>query len=307
MVFWFFFVMIAVFGGALPAVAEETRTILHQGTERRYLEYIPNDGKVGPRPTLIDLHGLRPPEWKNSIYPQLKVMADREGLLVLRPEAINFRWNYAQPEAMQSASAMIGDQAADDVGFLVSLIDNRVAVGAADPTRVYVTGDSRGGFMTFELMCRAANKIAAAGPFIGSMTEKQMELCRPAFPVPVMAINGTSDTNIFYDGWIIDGKRQVSTPEVMEFWRKQHGCTGQKGDRVPRREGHTGDPTNLWLIEWTGCRQEGAVKLYRVNGGGHTVPRLEAQSAESATRMGDQNHDISALEEFWKFASKFQR
>ncbi|MCA3626958.1 MAG: hypothetical protein IOC49_06915 [Methylobacterium sp.] len=287
-----------------PPSPGDLKSLWHQSVERKYLEYVPKDGKTGPRSVLIDLHGLRPANWKNWIAPALQGLADREGLLVLRPEAINFRWNYAAPDAMQSAGQKIGNDVADDVGFITALIDAKVSTGFADPARVYVTGDSRGGIMAFELMCKASQKIAAAGPMIASMMEKQLAACNPERPVPVMAINGTMDDNIFYDGWIREGKRQLSTPEVMDFWRRQHGCSEQRGDPIPKREGVTGDRTSIWKITWMGCRQEGAVLLYRVNGGGHSTPSLRVRSQDE---HGRRNQDFEAIEEFWAFASKFRR
>lgn len=289
---------------ASQEVPETPKLFRHQGIERKYLEYLPKNAPAGPRPLFIHLHGLRPADWKMRRWPELEHLSEREGFVALTPEAVQFRWNYASAEAMQSAPVKVGDTPIDDVGFLVALIEDRIAARIADPARIYVTGDSRGGIMAFEMMCRASGKITAAGPFIASMMEKQLEQCRPDRPVPVIAINGTMDDNIPYDGIIREGKRQLSAPEVMEFWRKQHGCSGQNHEAVPKREGAQGDRTSLWRITWTGCKQEGGVVLYRVNNGGHYVPSLVQPRPE---QRGRRNHDISGIEEFWKFASKFQR
>lgn len=194
------------------SLAQESNVLVHQGIERKYLVYFPKSGGPGPRPAVIYLHGVRPSGWKNWRWPVLEQLAEREGVLVFNPEAIDFRWNYAHPDAMPSAPAKVGELIIDDVGFLVALMDDQIAKGIVDPARIYVTGDSRGGIMTFELMCKASAKIAAAGPLIASMTEMQRAACAPERPVPFMAVNGTLDDNIFYDGWIRNGKRQISTP-----------------------------------------------------------------------------------------------
>lgn len=305
----FFLAVWVILGiSATRPLAEDQKTFLHQGIERHYLEFIPDDKDQAPKPLLIYLHGLRPSDWKNWRYPVLEEIAKRDGVIILNPQASHFRWNYAKPEGMQSEPERSDGKIVDDVDFLSQLIDDYVAKGLADSSRVYVTGDSRGGLMVYELMCKAATRIAAAGPFIASMVEGQVSDCHPERPVPVLAINGTMDDNIFYDGWIRNGKRQISVPEVMEFWRRLHGCSDQKGNPIAKKDkANNTDRTSIWLIEWLGCKQDGAVKLYRVNNGGHRVPNFEPDNAESENRFGRKNRDINSIEEFWAFAKTFKR
>jgi polyhydroxybutyrate depolymerase len=91
----------------------------------------------------------------------------------------------------------------------------------------------------------------------------------------------------------------------MEFWRVRHGCTGQDFKSLPHRLAE--DPTRIRLITWTGCTVEGAVRLYRVNGGGHQVPMFAPGDPEWIKKAGRINHDIETAEEFWSFARKFSR
>lgn len=63
----------------------------------------------------------------------------------------------------------------------------------ADPARIYVTGVSRGGHMTYTIACALADRIAGAAPAITGMTDYQRENCRPARPVPLMVVAGTMD------------------------------------------------------------------------------------------------------------------
>ena len=104
------------------------------------------------------------------------------------------------------------------------------------------------------------------------MTDHQREACRPARPVPLMVVAGTADPVQSYDGWLLPSGRLLSVPETLEFWRTLHGCTGQTGKPLPHRE--PTDTTRVALIEWTGCRTPGALRLYCVEGGGHHAPSL---------------------------------
>jgi polyhydroxybutyrate depolymerase len=92
-------------------------------------------------------------------------------------------------------------------------------------------------------------------------------------------------------------------PETVEFWRVRHGCTGQEMKRLPHRLSE--DTTRIMLSEWTGCAIEGAVRLYRVNGGGHQVPSFAPGNPDWIKQGGPLDHDIETAEEFWSFARKF--
>ena len=94
----------------------------------------------------------------------------------------------------------VNGQSADDLGFIRLLIDNLVKAKRADPARIYVTGLSRGGLMTFTVACALADCIAAAAPRIAGMTEYQRDACRPAKAMPIIAVDSTNDRDLFYDG-----------------------------------------------------------------------------------------------------------
>jgi polyhydroxybutyrate depolymerase len=284
-----------------PASAQDELTIEHQGIARHAILHQPSATLVGKSPLLIYLHGVRPKDWKNHTQREIDVLADREGVITVYPEAIGFRWNYADKlKEPQKA----GDAIADDLGFIEKLIDKLIADHSADPSRVFVLGDSGGGLMTFAVMCQLANRIAAAGPLITGMTSPQIAACNPKRAVPLMAVAGSSDFLQPYDGVLGKDYRLLSVPETMEFWRVRHGCTGQEFRLLPHRVSE--DRTRILLSEWTGCAVEGAVRLYRVNGGGHQVPTFEPGNPDWIKQAGPLNHDIETAEEFWAFAKKFR-
>src|SRR5262249_10336895 len=186
-----------------------------EGVARHYLMHRPAEN--GPaRPLLIYLHGLRPADWQNHPWAEIDAAADREGFVAVYPAALRGRWNFSgqRDERMKA-----GDADADDIGFIGKLIDDLVGRQIADPKRVYAFGESRGGIMSFELMCHMADRVAAAGALISGMIEAQRDACAPARAVPVFALAGTNDPVQQYDGWLLPGGRLLSVPETMEFWR----------------------------------------------------------------------------------------
>ncbi|MBV8849179.1 MAG: alpha/beta hydrolase fold domain-containing protein [Methylobacteriaceae bacterium] len=263
------------------AFAQDAQTIEHQGIARQVLVRAPSPAPAGKLPLLLYLHGVRPVDWKNHSDRALDALADREGVVTAYPEAVGFRWNFAQP--MRNAQR-VGDQVVDDFGFIEKLIDKLIAENNVDPSRIYVIGDSRGGLMTFSVICRFADKIAAAAPLITGMFGAQVAACHPSRAVPLMAVAGTDDTWQNYDGFLNKDSRLLSVPETMEFWRRQHRCTGMDWKILPHRMAEDG--TRIMLTTWTGCAAEGAVRLYRVNGGGHQVPTFAAGNPEWIEKGG---------------------
>jgi polyhydroxybutyrate depolymerase len=293
---------LALLSSFQAACTADQFAIEHGGVTRHYLMHRPPGAESSARPAVIYLHGLRPADWKNHTQAEIDALADREGFVAVYPEAIEYRWNYA---GVPDGATQVQGNAVDDVGFISKLLDDLIERKIADPTRIYVLGDSRGGLMTYELMCRMADRIAAAGPLITGMTDAQRDACRPALAVPVLVVAGVNDPIQPYDGWLTAARRLLSIPETMEFWRVRHGCTGQTRKLLPHR--NPADTTRIALLEWTGCSTPNAVKLYKVGGGGHQVPSFAPASPDWVRQAGAQNQDIETIDEFWSFAKQFRR
>ena len=82
----------------------------------------------------------------------------------------------------------------DDVGFTEALIDELANLYTINLDRVYATGMSNGGFMSFLLACQLSEKIAAiASVTLNSMTLDTYDNCKAQHPTPILQIHGTSD------------------------------------------------------------------------------------------------------------------
>ena len=96
----------------------------------------------------------------------------------------------------------------DDVGFIRLIVDDVAARRNLDRSRVYATGHSNGGYMSYRLACSASDIFAAVAPvsagspwisdFLGN--------CRPTRPVPVLTLHGNADDVVPYsDGEAVFG------------------------------------------------------------------------------------------------------
>ena len=289
------------------AAQQETRTLEHQGVARSYIISNAPVAAPVPRPAMIVLHGRREPTEPNRSSPPLNVLAARERFVAVYPAAIAGAWNW--PTRIPSETiplSMAGTEPADDIGFIVRLIDTLVAQRIADPAQIYVSGASMGGFMTYALMCTHPGKIAAAAPMIASMSDKQIEMCKPTRPVPAAILAGTADEVVPYGGRQSLTTRLTSVPETLAFWWNLHECSGHAATRMTPPDQVKSDGVTTLRIDSTGCKVEGALRHYRVEGGGHTLPSLRPQAEAEFKRFGPRSTEFETSSEVWEFLRRFK-
>lgn len=294
----------ALFVSLGTARAQDLREIEHQGIKRNYILVNSTAARDTPRPLLMVLHGRREASAPNRSSPLLDALAAKEEFVAVYPAGLEGRWNFPQ---QWTEPVKAGSVPADDVGFVLAVIDRLIADKTADAKRVYVSGASNGGLLTYGLMCVASDRIAAAAPLIANMSEAQIAACHPARPVPTVMIAGTADRVMPYDGGLGPWRGRLrSIPETLEFWRKQHGCQTQTVnhpvDPGSARSGRT------WRVDWSECRTRSVlshVRLHRVEGGGHTLPSLTPQTAEDLARNGLRSTDFETSEIVWDFLKQW--
>jgi polyhydroxybutyrate depolymerase len=170
----------------------------------------------------------------------------------------------------------------DDVGFLRTLIDRLEHDYTVDPKRIFVTGISNGGMMSYRLACELADRIAAIAPVEGAQDVE----CRPSGPVSVVIFHGTADLLVPYKGgstpFQIGPKRtDTSVSSTVAFWVKQDGCS-----TTPKHE----ETSQLRIDTYSGCKDGTGVALYAIPGGHHMWP---------GTRLS--HNDVPATDIMWSF------
>jgi polyhydroxybutyrate depolymerase len=285
-------ILLLIIGFSFPNFAQQTidGSIMHDGIQRDYILYIPAiyDGNTDV-PLVLNFHGFGSNANEQMHYGDFRDIADTEGFLLVHPEGTLSNgdqfWNVGFPGSTSTI---------DDVGFTEALIDELSTLYAIDLDRVYATGMSNGGFMSFLLACQLSEKIAAVASVTGSMTQDTFNDCNAQHPTPVLQIHGTSDSVVPYDG---DITWTLSIVDVFSFWMNYNNCdTNPIITTFP--DIYTLDGSTVDHFVYSGGDNGVTTEHLKVIGGGHTWPG-------SAFNFPGTNYDINASMKIWQFFSRF--
>jgi len=222
-------------------------TIPYAGGNRTYIVHVPASYTGKTRvPLLIDMHGSGLDATNQQGTSGWGRKADATGFIVIYPNALNARWN-----AGTCCSPSV-EQHVDDVGFLRAVVAKTLTDGCIDGKRVYASGLSGGGLMSYRLACEASDVFAAVAPVSGATV---FSPCKPPAAVSVVAFRGKTDNLVPYNGgmplqWYFQGAKAD-----FDQWSMIDQCMG------PVTMSHNICQTN------TQCSGGADVTLCSVNGG----------------------------------------
>jgi polyhydroxybutyrate depolymerase len=176
------------------------------------------------------------------------------------PEAARSGFAVAYPTASENNFWSIDG----DLDKLASTLDAVERVACIDPSRVYVSGISNGGFMATVLACRMAGRIAAAALFAPGVNG--IGGCSPSRAISVLEVHGTSDPIVPY--------RDI--PAFVAGWAKRDGCASRS--TAQQRS------ATVTIFRWPGCRGGAQVEHLRLTRGKHIelLPQLRAAGVDPA-------------------------
>ena len=267
-------------------IAQETlkESIVHDDLVRDYIVHIPSsyDNKV-PIPLVLCFHGYGGTASGIS-YTNFNDVSDTANFIVVYPQGTLLKrkshWN---------VGGWTLDSKIDDVGFISSLLDSLSERYNINQSRIYSTGMSNGGYMSFLLACQLSDRIAAIASVTGSMTPQTYNLCNPQRPIPVLQIHGTNDQKVPYKG---NRKWSLSINKVLEYWINHNNC-----DITPLEMSfpdiNNSDESNVHRLSWLNGDNSVITDHIIVNGGGHDWFGVWG------------NMDINSTAEIWKFFSQY--
>ncbi len=284
--------LLSLFGTLFTVNAQQIlyETIMHDGMEREYILYIPaNYSGSNNVPLIFNFHGYGSNATEQMYYGDFRPISDTAGFIIVHPQGTLFNgvthWNVG--------GWTIGSTV-DDVGFTEALIDSITADYAIDSLRIYATGMSNGGFMSFLLACQLNHKIAAIASVTGSMTPETFAFCNPVHPTPILQFHGTSDPVVPYDG----ASWTQSIDDVLQYWVTYNSCnTNPIITNLPDIDPDDGSTVIHYAYE-DGI-DDVVTEHYKIVGGGHTWPG-------SLLGGSGTNYDINASIEIWNFLFRFE-
>lgn len=200
------------------------RHVSVKGDERTYRIHVPRGyNGLTPLPIIFAFHGTSASASVLERETAFDQLADSLAFFVVYPEGFHRGWN-------------VGDccrysfvKHKDEQAFTLKILDELTSGLQLDTTRVYVTGYSDGGTLSFLLACGASSRITAVASVAGTLLDP-LPACNLSRPVPVMIIHGTGDHNIPYEGkqggpgYIRGNHHEYSAPEVTQFWIAHNSC-----------------------------------------------------------------------------------
>ena len=264
--------------GAAPAVSpgpgQHALTLDHGGLSRSYRLHAPPGYAPAARPVplVIALHPYPGTGLEMSQLFGWDSVAEREGFLVAYPDGVDGGFN---------AMACCGN--ADDVGFLAALTGHLVDTWHVDPDRVYLTGISNGGDLSFRAAVEAGGTFAAigvvSGGFIGERTNA--DEYAPQRPVSVVTFIGERD------------RYALPFRTGIDRWRQRLGCTPVTPPPAAPAEDVT--------LSRARCADGSDLDVYLVGSMGHSWP------GASGDRMSAPEVEVNATELIWTFFAAHPR
>ncbi len=278
------------------AFGHNYRGILHiQGHRRSYLVHLPPryDGKT-KLPLVVILHGGGGTDRRIFKITGICKVADREQFVVVAPNGTGVLHKWLLTWNSFNCCGYARKHEIDDITFIKTMLDQLHQRLSIDSNRIYITGESNGGMLVYQLACKLSDTIAAIAPVAASMNGGEK---MPLSPVSVVAFNGTADKAVPYNGGI--GVAFVSrvhlysqpTAYAMAFWVKADGCNA---------EPQIGRSGNIIKKCYAGGANGSEVVLYSIKGGNHAWP-----GGKKNWLFGDKpTQEISASELIWNFFAK---
>lgn len=252
-----FTIIISILTISMVTNAQTRKTITSGGQKREYLQYAPS-GLGSKRPLIISCHGMnQSAQYQWDMLKDAKTLADKEKFVIVLPEGINNGWDIS------------GDR---DINLIKDLIAQMKKDFDIDENRVYLSGFSMGGMLTYHAMNKIPNVIAAFAPISGypmwgfTYTGKRA--------IPVIHHHGTGDDVCVYSNV------QKNIDELV----KKNKCSS-----TPTITKNYGGYSHITRKEWGGGTDGVKVVLMELANKGHWIS----------------NDGLYTLDEIWKFCKNY--
>ena len=279
------------------------------GGEHAVRVYVPTtyDG-TSELPVVLNFHGFGSTGEQQAAFTGYEGLAEEEGFIVVHPTAVPGTNDEQGRNSWEVAD--IDDPGKDDLAFVDELLDLLIGDYCADDNRVYATGMSGGGIFASRLVCDMSDRIAAA---VSVAALVYSDTCDPQRAVPFMAIHGTEDPTVPFDGDLAGTRFEAESfaevlfegnpiPDQFNQFAVVAGCD-LDGER-------TQQSNDIFVTTYSNCDDGVPMVFYEVVGGGHAWPSspLTAAGSPFAERLaeiqGYSTFEIDGTVDGWTFMSQ---
>lgn len=255
--------LILALASAGPAQTTTTLNFKVGNSSRNAVVHVPSGATKAPVVFFVHGYGGSGAGFENDT--RADKIADREKFIAVYPSAVGGSWN-------------MNDES--DYPFLLALLDTVDSRYKVDRDRVYCTGFSQGGFISFGLGYKHPEVFAAVAPVSGHIPSfsTSAPLKRP---VPLFLTFGTSDVS-----------NVASFMTDITTWLKLDSCGA--GKRTSQRPYPANRPGSIVSRTTYDCPHGSQVVYDSVIGGTHEWAM-------------DTVKKVNTTEEVWAFLKKFSR
>ena len=261
----------------------------HGNLLRYYYIHLPHPEAQGASSVLFNLHGYGSNALSQMQYGDFRSLANTKenNFILIHPQGAPLNTALTSSESHWNSGGWTIGSTVDDVDFINTIIRFISQKYNINQDRIYSTGMSNGGFMSYHLACNLSSKIAAVASVTGSMSVQTYDDCNPSHPTSVLQVHGTLDGTVPLNGNSALGMESIY--DVIEFWRSFNSC-------IIEPVINTTDYFDLgYSVEhqtFNDCLNNNQVELYIVDGMWHTWPR-------------EDNFGISASNIIWDFINTY--
>ena len=257
------------------------------GINREFYIYTPSSYTefISPVPVLISLHGGGDYAEYNMQYSGFKEQADLDTFILIYPQGSFY-------EEKATTGWNTEDVNSSDVTFIKSIIDWVNQNYNTQPSEVYVSGFSNGGFMAYHLACNLSADIAAIAPVAGLMGNYTYDTCNPIHPTPLVHIHGQLDDSIsiFGGDYYKPLEDNANTSGTISYWKDFNQCANFIEENIIVNGVNIGTQN-----KWTDCSNGADVNYWILFNRGHEWD--EGDKGESV--------DFNTSQTIWNFLKKY--
>jgi polyhydroxybutyrate depolymerase len=272
---------------AMGQSQQKREEIIVDGMERAFVSYVPTGAKE-KMPVVISLHGgFATPKGMLKLA-DFRPLADQDKFILICPASKGIWRDGADNKGV------------DDVKFIDQLITYVLNTYNGDASRVYITGISKGGFMTSRLAGQLHHRIAAVAVVAATLNIGEgYDLEKP---MPVMYIHGTNDKIIPFNGGKKFGREMYSHDQIIKKWVTLNNCNPEPV--ITQIPDNADDGTTIIKEEYSNPANGLKVIGYTINNAGHTWPGGWQYFPKFI--VGKTTHNLNACQVIWDFFKSYQ-